>query len=187
WTATVNLCDLCNSFSIQGINIVAPSNAEPPHQPPGPAMYQLDIILKKGSNLAIRDRTGTSDPYVKFKIAGKEVFRSKTIHKNLNPVWDDRVSLLVESLKDPLYVKVFDYDFGLQDDFMGSANLHLESLEHQRTLDVTLDLKDPQYPEHNLGSLDLAVTLSPKEGDMRDATMLLRRNWKRSCKFLFSL
>ncbi|KAM8886472.1 multiple C2 and transmembrane domain-containing protein 1-like isoform 4-T4 [Spinachia spinachia] len=174
---------LRKNASDSGINIVGPSNAEPPPQPPGPAMYQLDVILKKGSNLAIRDRTGTSDPYVKFKIAGKEVFRSKTIHKNLNPVWDDRVSLLVESLKDPLYVKVFDYDFGLQDDFMGSAYLHLESLEHQRTLDVTLDLKDPQYPEHNLGSLDLAVTLSPKEGDTRDATMLLRRNWKRSCKY----
>ncbi|XP_062272703.1 multiple C2 and transmembrane domain-containing protein 1-like isoform X5 [Scomber scombrus] len=132
-------------------------------------MYQLDIILKKGNNLAIRDRTGTSDPYVKFKIAGKEVFRSKTIHKNLNPVWEERVSLLVETLRDPLYVKVFDYDFGLQDDFMGSAYLYMESLEHLRTLDVTLDLKDPQYPEHNLGSLELAVTLSPKEGDLRDA------------------
>ncbi|KAI3371918.1 hypothetical protein L3Q82_006792 [Scortum barcoo] len=157
-----------------GINIVGPSNAEPPPQPPSPAMYQLDIVLKKGNNLAIRDRTGTSDPYVKFKIAGKEVFRSKTIHKNLNPVWDERVSLLVETLRDPLYVKVFDYDFGLQDDFMGSAYLHLESLEHQRTLDVTLDLKDPQYPEHNLGSLDLAVTLSPKEGDVRDAYQSMR-------------
>uniref|UniRef100_A0A7N6FJR7 C2 domain-containing protein n=1 Tax=Anabas testudineus TaxID=64144 RepID=A0A7N6FJR7_ANATE len=76
--------------------------------------------------------TGTSDPYVKFKIAGKEVFRSKTIHKNLNPVWDERVSLHVETLRDPLYVKVFDYDFGLQDDFMGSAYLYLESLEHLR-------------------------------------------------------
>uniref|UniRef100_A0A8C7ZW48 Multiple C2 domains, transmembrane 1a n=1 Tax=Oryzias sinensis TaxID=183150 RepID=A0A8C7ZW48_9TELE len=124
----------------------------------------------------------TSDPYVKFKIAGKEVFRSKTIHKNLNPVWDERICLLVETLRDPLYVKVFDYDFGFQDDFMGSAYLHLESLEHQRTLDVTLDLKDPQYPEHNLGSLELAVNLSAKEGDIRDATMLLRRNWKRSSK-----
>uniref|UniRef100_A0A8C9XCU9 Multiple C2 and transmembrane domain containing 1 n=1 Tax=Sander lucioperca TaxID=283035 RepID=A0A8C9XCU9_SANLU len=143
-------------------------------QPPSPAMYQLDIVLKKGNSLAIRDRTGTSDPYVKFKVAGKEVFRSKTIHKNLNPVWDERVSLLVETLKDPLYVKVFDYDFGLQDDFMGSAYLHLESLEHQRTLDVTLDLKDPQYPENNLGSLELAVTLSPKEGDVRDAYQSMR-------------
>lgn len=39
----------------------------------------------------------------------------------------------------------------------------------QRALDVTLDLKDPQYPEHNLGSLELSVTLTPKEGDVRDA------------------
>ncbi|XP_047446792.1 multiple C2 and transmembrane domain-containing protein 1 isoform X6 [Mugil cephalus] len=174
---------LRKNASDSGINIVGPSNAEPPLQPPGSVMYQLDIVLKKGKNLAIRDRTGTSDPYVKFKIAGKEVFRSKTIHKNLNPVWDERVSLLVETLKDPLYVKVFDYDFGFQDDFMGSAYLYLESLEHHSTLDVTLDLRDPQNPEHNLGSLELAVTLSPKEGDVRDATMLLRRNWKRSSKY----
>ncbi|XP_029685910.1 multiple C2 and transmembrane domain-containing protein 1 isoform X3 [Takifugu rubripes] len=171
---------LRKNASDSGINIVGPSNAEV--RPPGPTMYQLDIVLKKGNNLAIRDRTGTSDPYVKFKVAGKEVFRSRTIHKNLNPVWEERASLLVETLRDPLYVKVFDYDFGLQDDFMGSAYLHLESLEHQRTLDVTLDLKDPQYPENDLGTLELAVTLTPKE-NMSDATMLLRRNWKRSSKY----
>ncbi|XP_055775434.1 multiple C2 and transmembrane domain-containing protein 1-like isoform X2 [Salvelinus fontinalis] len=167
--------------SLTGINIVGPSNAETA-PPANPGMYQLDITLKRGHNLAIRDRGGTSDPYVKFKIAGKEVFRSKTINKNLNPLWDERVSLLVDSLREPLYVKVFDYDFGLQDDFMGSAYLYLESLEHQRTLDVTLDLEDPQYPEHNLGTLELAVTLSPKEGDFREATMLLKRSCKRSSK-----
>ncbi|XP_029018208.1 multiple C2 and transmembrane domain-containing protein 1 isoform X2 [Betta splendens] len=165
---------LRKNASDSGINIVGPSNAEPPPRPPSPAMYQLDIVLKKGSNLAIRDRTGTSDPYVKFKIAGKEVFRSKTIHKNLNPVWDERVSLHVETLRDPLYVKVFDYDFGLQDDFMGSAYLYLESLEHQRTQDITLDLKDPQYPEHDLGSLELGVTVSPREGDVRDSYQSMR-------------
>lgn len=38
-----------------------------------------------------------------------------------------------------------------------------------RTLDVTLELKDPHYPEQYLGSLELSVTLSPKEGDVRDA------------------
>lgn len=42
-----------------------------------------------------------------------------------------------------------------------------------RTLDVTLDLKDPQYPENNLGSLELAVTLSPKEGELKDAVRKL--------------
>uniref|UniRef100_A0A8C9XBJ0 Multiple C2 and transmembrane domain containing 1 n=1 Tax=Sander lucioperca TaxID=283035 RepID=A0A8C9XBJ0_SANLU len=115
------------------------------------------IILPNSISLCLLPfALGTSDPYVKFKVAGKEVFRSKTIHKNLNPVWDERVSLLVETLKDPLYVKVQQIHPGLQ-----------------MTLDVTLDLKDPQYPENNLGSLELAVTLSPKEGDVRDAVRKL--------------
>lgn len=66
--------------------------------------------------------SGTSDPYVKFKIAGKEVFRSKTIHKNLNPVWDERVSLHVETLRDPLYVKVQQKTAKLQMSFY--CNIH---------------------------------------------------------------
>ncbi|MBN3299991.1 MCTP1 protein, partial [Amia calva] len=173
------------SLPLQGISIVGPSNADPSTTNAG--MFQLDIILKRGHNLAIRDRGGTSDPYVKFKIAGKEVFRSKTIHKNLNPIWEEKVSLLVDSLREPLYVKVFDYDFGLQDDFMGSAYLYLDALEHKRTTDVMLNLKDPQYPDHDLGALSLSVNLSPKEGDLREATMLLRRSWKRSSKVITSI
>lgn len=101
---------------------------------PSSGMYKLEIELKRGHNLAIRDRggaslpffffssffcswlcntfwfLGTSDPYVKFKLAGKEVFRSKTIHKNLNPVWDEKITLVVDSLSDPLYVKVKETD-----------------------------------------------------------------------------
>uniref|UniRef100_A0A8C7KA59 Multiple C2 and transmembrane domain-containing protein 1 n=1 Tax=Oncorhynchus kisutch TaxID=8019 RepID=A0A8C7KA59_ONCKI len=138
-------------------------------------MYQLDIVLKRGHNLAIRDRGGTSDPYVKFKLCGKEVFRSKTIHKNLNPVWDEGTKLLVDSLQEPLYVKVFDYDFGLQDDFMGSAYLYLESLE---AIPVNLTLQDPHYPDVDLGTLELTVTLRPKDGSIeephRDATQSVR-------------
>lgn len=60
WYTCINLCTL---FSLQGINIVGPSNADPTPQPPSPAMYQLDIVLKKGNNLAIRDRTGRSSDY----------------------------------------------------------------------------------------------------------------------------
>uniref|UniRef100_A0A3P8P5D4 C2 domain-containing protein n=1 Tax=Astatotilapia calliptera TaxID=8154 RepID=A0A3P8P5D4_ASTCA len=126
-------------------------------------MYKLEIELKRGHNLAVRDRGGTSDPYVKFKLAGKEVFRSKIIHKNLNPVWDEKTTLIIDSLNEPLYVKVFDYDFGLQDDFMGSAFLYLESLEQQRTIPVTLVLKDPQYPDQDLGTLELAQSIRLSE------------------------
>ncbi|XP_065731133.1 multiple C2 and transmembrane domain-containing protein 1 isoform X4 [Phocoena phocoena] len=146
-------------------------------------MYQLDITLRRGQSLAARDRGGTSDPYVKFKIGGKEVFRSKIIHKSLNPVWEEKACLLVEHLKEPLYIKVFDYDFGLQDDFMGSAFLDLTQLELNRPTDVTVTLKDPHYPDHDLGIILLSVVLTPKEGEHRDVTMLMRKSWKRSSKF----
>ncbi|XP_062941609.1 multiple C2 and transmembrane domain-containing protein 1 isoform X15 [Cynocephalus volans] len=172
-----NLPFFCN----KKINTAGTSNADVPL--PDPGMYQLDITLRKGQSLAARDRGGTSDPYVKFKIGGKEVFRSKTIHKNLNPVWEEKACILVDHLREPLYIKVFDYDFGLQDDFMGSAFLDLTQLELNRPTDVTLTLKDPHYPDHDLGIILLSVVLTPKEGEPRDVTMLMRKSWKRSSKF----
>ncbi|XP_040478014.1 multiple C2 and transmembrane domain-containing protein 1 isoform X3 [Ursus maritimus] len=168
--------------SSQKINTAGTSNADVPLADPG--MYQLDITLRRGQSLAARDRGGTSDPYVKFKIGGKEVFRSKIIHKNLNPVWEEKACILVEHLREPLYVKVFDYDFGLQDDFMGSAFLDLTQLELNRPTDVTLTLKDPHYPDHYLGIILLSIILTPKEGEHRDVTMLMRKSWKRSSKDL---
>ncbi|XP_074239625.1 multiple C2 and transmembrane domain-containing protein 1 isoform X9 [Saimiri boliviensis] len=152
--------------SSQKINTAGTSNAEVPLADPG--MYQLDITLRRGQSLAARDRGGTSDPYVKFKIGRKEVFRSKIIHKNLNPVWEEKACILVDHLREPLYIKVFDYDFGLQDDFMGSAFLDLAQLELNRPTEVTLTLKDPHYPDHDLGIILLSVILTPKEGESRD-------------------
>ncbi|XP_048667403.1 multiple C2 and transmembrane domain-containing protein 1 isoform X16 [Marmota marmota marmota] len=163
------------------INTVGTSNADVPLADPG--MYQLDITLRRGQSLAARDRGGTSDPYVKFKIGRKEVFRSKIIHKNLNPVWEEKACILIDHLREPLYIKVFDYDFGLQDDFMGSAFLDLTQLDLNRSTDVTLTLKDPHYPDHDLGIILLSVILTPKEGESRDVTMLMRKSWKRSSKF----
>ncbi|XP_011944408.1 PREDICTED: multiple C2 and transmembrane domain-containing protein 1 isoform X8 [Cercocebus atys] len=170
------------SSRTQKISTAGTSNAEVPLADPG--MYQLDITLRRGQSLAARDRGGTSDPYVKFKIGGKEVFRSKIIHKNLNPVWEEKACILVDHLREPLYIKVFDYDFGLQDDFMGSAFLDLTQLELNRPTDVTLTLKDPHYPDHDLGIILLSVILTPKEGESRDVTMLMRKSWKRSSKEL---
>ncbi|XP_037656769.1 multiple C2 and transmembrane domain-containing protein 1 isoform X3 [Choloepus didactylus] len=164
------------------INTAGTSDADLPSADPG--MYLLDITLRRGQSLAARDRGGTSDPYVKFKIGGKEVFRSKIIHKNLNPVWEEKTCILVDHLREPLYIKVFDYDFGLQDDFMGSAFLDLTQLKLKRPTDVTLTLKDPHYPDHDLGVILLSVILTPKEVEPRDVTMLMRKSWKRSSKEL---
>ncbi|XP_010212178.1 PREDICTED: multiple C2 and transmembrane domain-containing protein 1, partial [Tinamus guttatus] len=180
--ACIALLATAQPFSLlcKTTNSVGPSNAHLPSAEP--SMYQLDITLRRGQHLAARDRGGTSDPYVKFKFGRKEVFKSKTIHKNLNPVWEEKACVFIENLTEPLYVKVFDYDFGLQDDFIGSAFLDLASLELNRQTDVTLNLKDPHYPDQDMGSILLSVLLTPRE-EQREVTMLMRKSWKRSSKF----
>ncbi|GCC35330.1 hypothetical protein chiPu_0013813 [Chiloscyllium punctatum] len=130
--------------------------------------FYLKAILKKCY------MNGTSDPYVKFKIARKEVYRSKIIHKNLNPVWNEKISLLIQNVAETVYIKVFDYDFALQDDFMGSAYLDLTNLELNRPTDVTLNLKDPSCPVQILGYLLMTVTLVYRETDPRETVQNTR-------------
>uniref|UniRef100_A0A8C7J156 Multiple C2 domains, transmembrane 2b n=1 Tax=Oncorhynchus kisutch TaxID=8019 RepID=A0A8C7J156_ONCKI len=81
--------------------------------------YLLSINLKEGRNLVIRDRCGTSDPYVKFKLDGKTLYKSKVVYKNLNPTWNESFSFPVRDLDQRLYIKVYDRDLTM-DDFMGS-------------------------------------------------------------------
>ncbi|XP_062340811.1 LOW QUALITY PROTEIN: multiple C2 and transmembrane domain-containing protein 1 [Osmerus eperlanus] len=164
---------------LQGMGAHGASGVNSQRALPTSTMYKLDIDLKRGNNLAIRDRGGTSDPYVKFKLCGKEVFRSRIIHKNLNPVWDESTTLFVENLHESLYVKVFDYDFGLQDDFIGSAYLYMESLEHHRTQPVILNLTDPHHPDQDLGTLELDVTLTPKDGPLEEQKDATRQDTQR--------
>jgi hypothetical protein len=49
---------------------------------------------------------GTSDPYVKFKIGGKQLYKSKIVYKELNPYWDEYFTLPVEDAFEPVQVKV---------------------------------------------------------------------------------
>ncbi|XP_024918104.1 multiple C2 and transmembrane domain-containing protein 1-like isoform X2 [Cynoglossus semilaevis] len=138
-------------------DIAAPSGSNSEH---ASSIYKLEIEIQRGQNLAIRDRQGTSDPYVKLAFGSKDVFKSKTVFKNLNPVWNERTCLFVYSLSEPLNVKVFDHNVLFTDDFIGSAYLQLDSLEQQRTTPITLELKDPQFPDVDLGTVELAVTLT---------------------------
>jgi Ca2+-dependent lipid-binding protein len=72
---------------------------------------------------------GTSDPYVKFKIGGKQLYRSRTIFKNLNPKWEERFTLPLDDVNKQVKVKVYDYDRGLTDDAMGEALIEPRDLK----------------------------------------------------------
>lgn len=50
--------------------------------------------------------TGASDPYVKIKCCGRLLHKSRTVHRELNPVWDESVTLPIEDPFQPLNIKV---------------------------------------------------------------------------------
>uniref|UniRef100_A0A8C4H1F2 C2 domain-containing protein n=1 Tax=Dicentrarchus labrax TaxID=13489 RepID=A0A8C4H1F2_DICLA len=112
--------------------------------------FLLTINLKEGRNLVIRDRCGTSDPYVKFKLDGKTFYKSKVVFKDLNPTWNESFSLPVKDLNQKLYIKVYDRDL-TTDDFMGSASVTLSDLETDKVNELSLPLDDPNSLEDDMG------------------------------------
>ncbi|XP_062060526.1 multiple C2 and transmembrane domain-containing protein 2 isoform X2 [Lepus europaeus] len=131
-----------------------------------PFAYLLTIHLKEGRNLVVRDRCGTSDPYVKFKLNGKTLYKSKVVYKNLNPIWDEIVVLPIQSLDQKLRVKVYDRDLTTSD-FMGSAFVILSDLELNRTTEHILKLEDPNSLEDDMGVIVLSLNLVVKQGDFK--------------------
>ncbi|XP_062439294.1 multiple C2 and transmembrane domain-containing protein 2 [Rhea pennata] len=133
---------------------------------PSPCAYLLTIHLREGRNLVVRDRCGTSDPYVKFKLNGKTLYKSKVVYKNLNPVWDETVVLPIQNLSQKLWVKVYDRDL-TSSDFMGSAFIALTELELNRTTQQILKLEDPNSLEDDMGVIVLNLSLAVKQGDFK--------------------
>ncbi|KAK6643695.1 hypothetical protein RUM43_005205 [Polyplax serrata] len=131
------------------------------------SFFQLRVHLKRGVDLIARDKGGTSDPYVKFKVGGRLLYKSKTLYRDLNPIWDETFTIPIEDAFVPVHIKVFDYDWGLQDDFMGSAYLDLTKLDPGKSTEISLELLDPGKTEY-LGEILLTVTLVPKTQEDKD-------------------
>lgn len=69
-------------------------------------------------------------------------------------------------------IKVFDYDWGLQDDFMGATKLVLTQLELNKPEEMCLKLADPARPK-DLGELKLVVTLLPKTQEDKEQVIFI--------------
>ncbi|PWA50133.1 calcium-dependent lipid-binding (CaLB domain) family protein [Artemisia annua] len=78
----------------------------------------LRVHIHKGVNLAVRD-VNTSDPYVIVRM-GKQKLKTRVVKNNINPVWNEDLTL---SVAEPLPVKleVYDKDTFSLDDKMGDA------------------------------------------------------------------
>nr|XP_057931905.1 multiple C2 and transmembrane domain-containing protein 2 isoform X2 [Doryrhamphus excisus] len=142
-------------------------------QGPAPLQrYLLCISLKQGQNLVIRDkRSGTSDPYVKFKLEGKQFYKSKVVYKNLNPRWNEFFSYPLRDREHVVEVRVYDKN-RTSDEFMGSSTIALKDLELYKNYEMELRLSDPKSKEENMGVINVDVCLM-----FRDATIKRNSRW----------
>jgi len=85
----------------------------------------LRIRVKRGINLAVRD-VRSSDPYIVVKMA-KQKLRTRVIRKDVNPVWNEDLTLSVTDPNLPVKLTVYDHDTFSKDDKMGDAEFEIKA------------------------------------------------------------
>ncbi|CAI9780060.1 unnamed protein product [Fraxinus pennsylvanica] len=84
----------------------------------------LRILVKRGVNLAVRD-VRSSDPYVIVKM-GKQKLKTRVIKKDVNPEWNEDLTLSVADPNLPIKLTVYDHDTFSMDDKMGDAEIDIK-------------------------------------------------------------
>ncbi|KAL3526967.1 hypothetical protein ACH5RR_011623 [Cinchona calisaya] len=83
----------------------------------------LRIHVIRGINLAIRD-VRSSDPYIIVRM-GKQKLKTRVIKKNVNPEWNEDLTLSIADPNIPIKLLVYDKDTFTLDDKMGDAEFDL--------------------------------------------------------------
>ena len=103
---------------------------------------ELRVDVLDAVDLPSADRNGFSDPFCRFQLNGKEVFKTKIIKKTLNPSWNEFFVVPITSrIAAKFNVHVMDWDLAGEDDFLGETDINLELLdplvakEYKLTLD----------------------------------------------------
>ncbi|KAL8472729.1 hypothetical protein ACS0TY_029161 [Phlomoides rotata] len=95
----------------------------------------LRIKVLRGVNLAKRD-TYSSDPYVIVRM-GKQKLKTRVVKKNLNPEWNEELTLTITDPNHPIKLQVYDRDIFTLDDKMGDAEFDIK--EFVRALKMNLE------------------------------------------------
>ncbi|KAE8735024.1 outer envelope protein 64 [Hibiscus syriacus] len=100
-------------------------------------MGLLRVHVKRGVNLAVRD-VRTSDPYVVVKM-GHQRLKTRMVKKDVNPEWNDDLTLSITDPNIPITLTVYDHDTFTKDDKMGDTEFevspYIEALKTHTNLD----------------------------------------------------
>ncbi|KAF5479995.1 hypothetical protein F2P56_000773 [Juglans regia] len=86
-------------------------------------MGLLRVHIQRGVNLAVRD-VRSSDPYVIIKM-GKQKLKTRVVKKNVNPEWNEDLTLSITDPIIPINLFVYDKDTFSLDDKMGDAEFEI--------------------------------------------------------------
>ncbi|CAG8954387.1 hypothetical protein HYFRA_00006014 [Hymenoscyphus fraxineus] len=119
-------------------------------------MGKLRVDVLDGADLPSADRNGYSDPYCKFELNGKDVFKTKVQKKTLHPAWNEFFEVDIPSRTAAKFnCKVYDWDFGEKADFLGGADVNLELLDPFKAQELNLSL------DGKSGSIRLRLLFRP--------------------------
>ncbi|KAI9672365.1 MAG: hypothetical protein M1817_003387 [Caeruleum heppii] len=115
---------------------------------------RVDVL--DAADLPAADRNDYSDPYCKFELNGKEVFKTDKQKKTLHPAWNEFFEVPVPSrIAAKFKVSIWDWDFGDKADFLGGSDIDLTLLEPLRAREYRLGLSGKS------GIIRLRVTFRP--------------------------
>jgi len=149
----------------------------------GPALGTVVVVMEviRARNLVPKDRSKlksmmrmsrawTSDPFVKVFHEGNPVGRTKTVYKDLNPVWNEKMDLVLDgddsTLLKPvkLTFAIFDFDALSFNDPMGVVEVELNLLETstvQKWYPIQKGEGDLQC-DNATGELELVLSVSAR-------------------------
>jgi Ca2+-dependent lipid-binding protein len=136
-------------------------------------IYWIELSIERGKDLSIKDFNGTSDPYVKVYYGTEEKFITNTVYKNLNPIWNEKVSFFVYDLNIPIYFYLFDYDRIGRDESMGSTKIDLWKLPLEKINNATLELENEKRTDGKIGMLQISLTITSKTSEFRDEVRII--------------
>ncbi|XP_031105925.1 protein C2-DOMAIN ABA-RELATED 4 [Ipomoea triloba] len=94
----------------------------------------LRVRVKRGINLAVRD-VMSSDPYVVVKM-GKQKLKTRFIRKDINPEWNEDLTLSVSDPDASIKLTVYDHDTFTKDDKMGDAEFNIKAFIEALKMDL---------------------------------------------------
>ncbi|KAG0225086.1 hypothetical protein BGW42_004685 [Actinomortierella wolfii] len=122
-------------------------------------MGNLSCTLIRGRNLVAADRGGSSDPYVVFKLNGKEVYKSECIKKTLDPEFNEQFTVPIASrAEDELTLEVFDWNQIAASKSLGVGRVPLQQLQLVIPNEFAIKLQN----KYNQGEIHLRVKFLPE-------------------------